>query len=92
MNEGLIKNWNSVVETSDIVYHLGDFGFGSTPILRELLDRLNGNVILIKGNHDHYDKVRSVFPLLFQSLVLIQNRKYFALFHRPEQVETFYKD
>ncbi len=49
MNETLIQNWNDIVKPQDTIYHLGDFGIGDVvPILR----RLNGNKILIIGNHD----------------------------------------
>ena len=46
MNGEMIKRWNSVVSKKDTVYHLGDFGDF------EFVKRLNGNVILILGNHD----------------------------------------
>ena len=29
MNRDIICKWNSVVSTNDIVFHLGDFGFGT---------------------------------------------------------------
>ena len=52
MNEYIIEKWNSVVKDNDIVYHLGDVGFGADEEIKEILSRLNGNKILIKGNHD----------------------------------------
>ncbi len=52
MNESLIKNHNSVVKTDDIVYYLGDFGFMDVDKLKNILVRLNGQKILIYGNHD----------------------------------------
>ena len=30
MNGYIIEKWNSVVSSNDIVYHLGDVGFGNT--------------------------------------------------------------
>jgi calcineurin-like phosphoesterase family protein len=51
-NETLIENWNSVVQPNDHVYHLGDVGFGSPDYLYRVLQRLNGKLYLIKGNHD----------------------------------------
>ena len=53
MNETLIKNWNRAVNPYDHVYHLGDFGFGNKTKLRYILDRLNGKIHLIRGNHDN---------------------------------------
>ena len=52
MNEGLVKAWNSCVGKDDVVYHLGDFGFGAPAKLLEARKQLNGKVILIRGNHD----------------------------------------
>lgn len=52
MNEALIERWNSVVGPSDRVYLLGDIHFGSKKNI-ELVGRLNGRKVLIKGNHDN---------------------------------------
>lgn len=49
MNIELIKLWNDVVSKHDVVYHLGDFSFGSPG---DFLKQLNGKVFLILGNHD----------------------------------------
>lgn len=51
MNNVLIDNWNKVVKEEDIVYHLGDFTIDSDN-LRELVNKLNGKIYLIRGNHD----------------------------------------
>lgn len=52
MNETLIANWNKVVGTNDIVFHLGDFCLGDSAKWNGILDRLNGKIYLILGNHD----------------------------------------
>lgn len=52
MNQKLIDNWNSVVNPNDIVFHLGDFGFSSKGNLEKVLKQLNGDIILVLGNHD----------------------------------------
>lgn len=52
MNEALIKNWNKTVSPNDTIYHLGDFGFSNIQNLKEIINKLNGNKILILGNHD----------------------------------------
>jgi calcineurin-like phosphoesterase family protein len=49
MDEILIQNWNKVVHKKDTIYHLGDFCFGNP---QKYLDKLNGNIIRIKGSHD----------------------------------------
>jgi calcineurin-like phosphoesterase family protein len=52
MDSTMIENWNSVVGEDDIVFHLGDFCFGSKKSWKYLLDRLNGKKYLAVGNHD----------------------------------------
>lgn len=50
MNEAMVENWNSVVKQGDKVYHLGDVTMNSKSL--DILSRLNGRKVLIKGNHD----------------------------------------
>lgn len=52
MDEALIDNWNSVVGKGETVYHLGDFAFSTANAASKYLQRLNGKVHLILGNHD----------------------------------------
>lgn len=52
-DEYLIQAWNKTVGKKDKVYHLGDVGFKSYTKLKEVMDRLHGEKILIKGNHDN---------------------------------------
>lgn len=52
MNEIMINNWNSIISNEDIVYHLGDFCLSTDKGIKNIFNRLNGNKILIRGNHD----------------------------------------
>lgn len=52
MNESLIKSWNESVGVDDDVYHLGDFSLTTPKKTKDILDRLNGKIHLIKGNHE----------------------------------------
>lgn len=52
MNEELISNWNKVVKQSDTIYHLGDFSFAGNEDIKDVFVKLNGNKILLRGNHD----------------------------------------
>lgn len=51
MDEALIYNWNEVVPEDGVVFHLGDFKWSGS--WNTTLDRLNGKIHLIKGNHDY---------------------------------------
>lgn len=82
MNEKLIQNWNLTVFKDDIVFHLGDFCFCGAVKAREIKDQLNGNIILIKGNHD-YDSTLKLFDNVYQQLHINIEDKSIYLNHFP---------
>lgn len=51
MNDEMLRRWNSVVRSDDIVYYLGDFSLAKRPV-EYFVPRLNGEKYLIMGNHD----------------------------------------
>lgn len=54
MKEQLIAKWNNKVKPGDIVYVLGDF-IWTNHNAEEIVKALNGQIILIQGNHDRID-------------------------------------
>jgi calcineurin-like phosphoesterase family protein len=50
MDEAMVKAWNERVGKNDKVYHLGDVVINRKSLA--LLRRLNGDKVLIRGNHD----------------------------------------
>jgi len=69
MHEHIIAQHNSVVKPDDKVYFLGDVCITKTAAGLEILGRLNGIKILVRGNHDecklsqyaqYFDDVRGV--------------------------------
>lgn len=53
MNKHLIEAHNSVVDDSDVTYHLGDFSLNlSREEVYRIINNMNGQIHLIKGNHD----------------------------------------
>lgn len=52
MDEIIIRNWNSVVDPEDTVFHLGDVAMGNIVESLPKVARLNGKKILVPGNHD----------------------------------------
>ena len=50
MDEFMVKAWNERVKPNDKVYHLGDVVINRKSL--NILERLNGDKVLIKGNHD----------------------------------------
>lgn len=49
MDEWMIDNWNQVVAKGELVLHLGDFSFKG---VSRFINRLNGRILLLIGNHD----------------------------------------
>jgi calcineurin-like phosphoesterase family protein len=56
MNEALIENYNEIVTGADVVVIAGDITLHTNHefVKKHFLDRLNGNKILLKGNHDYW--------------------------------------
>lgn len=60
-DKALIQNWNNTVGQDDTVFHLGDFAYGNSQFIANIIKQLNGNIILIKGNHD----LKNMNPILY---------------------------
>ena len=69
MNEVMIANWNSVIGKDDTVFHLGDFCLGGAAEWTKILDRLNGKIYLIMGNHD-LKNIRQGFISRFEHVAM----------------------
>lgn len=69
MNNALISNWNRVVGPDDIVFHLGDFCLGGVSEWSRILERLNGKIYLIAGNHD-INNIRHITEGLFEEVAM----------------------
>jgi calcineurin-like phosphoesterase family protein len=52
MNKIMTENWNSVVKDGDLVIHGGDFAEPRCKDPVPYLEKLNGRIVLIRGNHD----------------------------------------
>jgi len=80
MNKEMIKRWNNEVGKDDLVIHLGDFALGSKEEIKELKNRLNGIILLIRGNHDHQSKINEAGFIIIEDYIIIGD-KIFS--HRP---------
>ena len=52
MNESMMEEWNDTASPEDLTFILGDIAFCNAEKAIAYLKRLNGDKILIKGNHD----------------------------------------
>jgi len=102
MNEGIIERWNAVVHDDDIVYLLGDvcLGGGTPEMLntnRKLIERLNGKIHIIAGNHDTdnrivmYNTCTNVIDVKWAD-VLHYKKYHFYLSHYPSLTANLQKE
>ncbi|MFW6219750.1 MAG: metallophosphoesterase [bacterium] len=89
MNEVLIENWNKTVNPGDDVYHHGDVAFVSNSMIKEITKKLNGNIFLIRGNHDSFglsDTKSRGFSWIKDYYELKYHEYRFCMFHYPQRV------
>lgn len=94
MNEALIEAWNAKIGQHDLVYHLGDFSFMRREPTQKIFDRLNGQIHLVRGNHervvpkgvtwvkDYYEtKIGEVKVCLFHYACAVWNKSHYGSWH-----------
>ena len=90
MDETLIRNWNERIKPNDSVIFAGDFSFKNSSGGKEgegskintsfdYLKRLNGKLVMLKGNHDKNNGINTHI----NSLRVGFGKKIFHIQHRP---------
>ena len=97
MDETMIRNWNNVVSDDDLVYHVGDFGLTRHySYLINIMRRLNGKIILLRGNHDDKKFLKTAYDIfgpldklrIYDKMVcLLPKSENLLLSHYPSDVE-----
>lgn len=86
MNEEIIKRHNSIVAPDDDVICLGDLMLGDNAIGLDCLRRLNGNINVVRGNHDTDKRVelyRALGIPVDNALYIKYKGYHFYLSHYP---------
>lgn len=87
MHSKLIAEWNSIVQPEDLVYVLGDISFGGLEETLRILWALNGEIILVQGNHDYKllknQGFRDRFKEVHSYLELEYKKTKLVMFHYP---------
>jgi calcineurin-like phosphoesterase family protein len=92
MNEALVQKWNENVSAEDTVYVLGDLSMGRVEVAIEYIKRLNGKIILIRGNHDTPKRIEAYKEIgieVHDIFYLPYKGRYFILCHFPIANEEF---
>lgn len=85
MTRGLIENYNNVIGTNDVVMWLGDCSFCKKSDFNQIMKRLNGKKILVRGNHDHSNRemLQAGFEIVLSQCFLRISGKLCRLSHFP---------
>jgi calcineurin-like phosphoesterase family protein len=67
-------SWNARVRKADLVIHLGDLALARKEDFPELLGSLNGNLILILGNHDRSAKTYRDLSSIIQKRIRVYSK------------------
>lgn len=87
MDEAIITEWNKIVSPNDLAYILGDISYREPSHTAKIFARLNGDKILIAGNHDEkalkHQVFRDCFKEIHNYLEISVNKHKVVLFHYP---------
>lgn len=103
MNEAIVARHNSKVRPGDTVYVLGDcaLGGGEPHILeanKKLIESLNGNIHIVRGNHDTdrrvtmYESCKNVVSPILYADMLHYKGYHFYLSHFPTMTGNLEKE
>ena len=84
MDEFMVRAWNERVRPNDKVYHLGDVVINRKAL--KILARLNGDKVLIRGNHDIFPDVE--YREYFRELRAYHVMNGMILSHIPVHAES----
>jgi calcineurin-like phosphoesterase family protein len=85
MNEAFIENYNRVVPKDGTVIWTGDCFFIGRPKAKEIMDKLNGIKMLVRGNHDMKaaDMYKIGFTFVCESMEMMIAGKRVKVNHFP---------
>ena len=63
MNAEIVRRWNEIITVNDYVYILGDLTLENVEEGLKLIAQLNGNLHIIRGNHETDKKVEKYLEL-----------------------------
>lgn len=80
MDRVLIRNWNWTVRKNDVVLFLGDLSFRSQESSESYLQRLEGRIFYLEGNHDLY------YSYMSHCLFMNYRGARYLFIHDPEEL------
>ena len=88
INKSLISQQNNQVNSTDEIYYIGDFSSAKIKDTIDLMNKLNGKIYLLIGNHDKFKKynitINNKLTILDDTIYTLNYNNYiFNLFHYP---------
>lgn len=90
-HDQIIKNCRHLIAKQDLLFHLGDVILYRYPKLKEIMDKIPGKKILLKGNHDRKSDfwyMRNGFDFATEQIVWKSTKGKVLLSHRPKQIDS----
>jgi calcineurin-like phosphoesterase family protein len=93
MDEKLTTFWNATVRPIDMVICLGDFVWtkGLSEVIKERIKKLNGRIILVRGNHDKKSNMwymSNGVQFICDRFVWDYNGKRVLFIHNPDHITS----
>jgi len=89
MNHTILKNYNEIIPPDGLCINVGDVAPSIFPFqLKNILNKLNGKKILVRGNHDRLtnNKFRACgFEYVTKSLQIDE----YTILHNPHRIKNF---
>lgn len=96
MNEAIVENWNRIIKPEDEVYNLGDFALNDIDAAIPYINRLNGRILWIYGNHDTtkkcdkiIDECNNVWGIGYADLIKYDKKFSIYMSHYPTLTANF---
>lgn len=98
MNQDIIRIYNNCVQSDDICYVLGDLCLGGSDLLqanKELIEQLNGKLIIVTGNHctnqriEMYKTCKNVQEVINWATVIKYKKYHIYLSHYPAKCSNY---
>jgi calcineurin-like phosphoesterase family protein len=87
MHQSYVSIWNDFVDPEDTVIHVGDFCWDGVQQLRSFNEKVNGSLLLVKGNHDYVSPDESPIPIV-ESTIIRSGKYRFWVTHDPADVPS----
>lgn len=92
MNQKMIQTWNDKITDNDVVCYLGNFSFGGYKKTLDILSKLSGKLLYVRGNHDNKAALKAleqsgklIAPVTYVKEIKV-GTQHIVLSHHPYEI------